>query len=501
MRKPIFIISILAAAFVLCAAFSYTHVGLAQSETGPFRIGERLTYNIAFDKIPNVAYAEIYVVSKGKLKGKEVVEIQSRLRTLNFVTATSFMIDTQRTVLASPTDGTTLVVKNTDNTVGIPLETLTNVSEKASGAFDISSLIYKIRNSGGAGSFTLYENEKTYNVTVSTIGTETVRSDAGEFLANVLDVKSEYLTEHGLARLRISVSSDGTNIPVRFRALTQRKNEFDALIGSIQVVAEATPSPTPSVVGSQTPRPTPQATPKAPEYVENQPLVGLPFDIGEALEYTVSTGPRQLGTIVFSVKERKLVNKADSLLLTAEVKNGTGELFRASNGFRTNVNPDTLSPYDFAAKFDGPLSSYNQTIRFDPIASKVIIGPSERIDVPIGTQNVLSLVYAMRSFNLQPSKDTANRVNDTRVAVYWQGTGQESKKAQIFTLRPSAPGTISIAGQKLPAQQISVSTGDRQLDSLQLKVWLSDDERRLPLRFSIGQYQLDLKIAAPAVEQ
>lgn len=495
MRKPIFITGILAASLILCAWFSFTRIGLAQIESGPFRIGERLTYAISFDKIPNVAYAEIYVVSKGKIKGKEAVEIQSRLRTLNFVTATSFMVDTQRTVLASPTDGATLVVKNTDNTVGIPLETLTNFSEKASGAFDISALIYKIRNSGGAGSYTLYENEKTYKVEFTTIGTETVKSDAGEFPANVIDVKSDYLAEHGLVRLRISISADGSNIPVRFRATTQRKNEFDALIGSIQIVTEPTPSPSPSNAPSQAPRPTPQATPKPPEYINNQPLVGLPFDIGEALEYTVSAGPRQLGTIVFSVKERKLVNKVDSLLLTAEVTNATGELFRASNGFRTNVDPDSLSPYDFETKLDGLLSSYNQSVRFDPTTSKVIIGPNERIDVPVGTQNVLSLVYAMRGFNLQPSKNSANRVNDTRVAVFWQG------KPLIFTLRPSVPGTLNIAGQKIPAQQISVSTGDRQLDSLQIKVWLSDDERRLPLRFSIGQYQIDLKIDAPAQEQ
>ena len=495
MRKPVFIISILAASFVLCAALSFTRIGSAQTDSGPFRIGERLTYNIAFDKIPNVAYAEIYVVSKGKIKGMEAVEIQSRLRTLNFVTATSFMIDTQRTVLASPSDGATLVVKNTDNTVGIPLETLTNYSEKASGAFDISSLIYKIRNSGGAGSFTLYENEKSYKVDFTTIGTETVKSDAGDFPSNVLDVKSEYLTERGFARLRVSISADGSNIPVRFRATTQRKNEFDAVVGSIQVVAQSTPSATPSVVSTQTPRPTPQGTPKPQEYIDNQPLVGLPFDIGEALEYSVASASKQIGTILLSVKERKLVNKVDSLSLVAEVTSATGELFRASNGFRTNVNPDSLAPYDFVSKFDGPLSSYNQTVRFDPTSSKVIIGTSEKIDVPVGTQNILSLVYAMRGFNLQPSKDSSNRVNDTRVAVYWQG------KPHIFTLRPSAPGTLNLNGQKIPAQQISVSTGDRQLDSLQLKVWLSDDDRRLPLRFSIGQYLIDLKIAVPAPEQ
>lgn len=478
----------------MCAALGFVRVGEAQTDgTGRLRIGERLTYSISFYEMPNVAYYETQVVSKGKFKGREAIEIKSKLKTLNYATATSFLTDTERTALLSPTDGTTLVVKNTDKTAGLPVETLTNFSEKAVGAFDLSSIIYKIRYSGGSGTFTLYENEKSYDVTFNVVGNEVVRSDAGEFASVILDVKSNYLTELGFTAFRISVSGDESNIPVRFRAKTKR-GEFDALIASIQVITEPTPSPT-AVATQQTPRPTPRPTQTPAAYVDNLPLIGMPFELGETLEYAVMAGSRQVGTVVLAAKERKLVNERDSLLLSATVTNSTGELFRQNNGFRSYVDPDTLGPYDFSTRFDGPLSVYNQSVRFDPVASRVIIGANERIDVPIGTQNVLSLAYAMRGFNLEPSKNTANRVNDTRVAVYWQG------KAHIFTLRPAVPSTITIGGQKLPAQQISISTGNQQLDALQIKVWLSEDEQRLPLRYSFGQYQLDLKLAAPTSEQ
>jgi hypothetical protein len=98
----------------------------------------------------------------------------------------------------------------------------------------------------------------------------------------------------------------------------------------------------------------------------------------------------------------------------------------------------------------------------------------------------LSLIYAVRSFNLKPSKDTYNPINDTRVAVFWEN------KPYIFTLRPSTAEIIDIKGMKISAQLISVNTGNPQLDSLNIKVWLSNDSRRLPLRFSAGQYQADL---------
>jgi hypothetical protein len=91
----------------------------------------------------------------------------------------------------------------------------------------------------------------------------------------------------------------------------------------------------------------------------------------------------------------------------------------------------------------------------------------------------------MRSFNLRPSKDPKNPVNDTRVAVFWES------KAYVFTLRPSDPEDIAINGEKVSAQLITINTGSAQLDALALKVWLST-EGRVPLRFSFGTFQADL---------
>ncbi|MFL6468972.1 MAG: DUF3108 domain-containing protein [Pyrinomonadaceae bacterium] len=490
MRRPLIILLILAA-FTTAgwwAGLSIDRDVSAQTEAaGGFRIGERLTYSIAFDKFPNVAYAETYVVSKGKFNGKEAIEIQSKFKTLNFVTIGVVLLDTHRTTLVSPSDGSTLFVKNIDKSTGSPIDTSTNFGERAPGSFDLSSIIYKIRSTNGGGSFTMFENEKMYSVSFQTVGTETVKSDAGDFPSNIIEVKSDYLNEYGFLGLRISISTEDSNIPVQFR-LKGPRGELRATIASIQLdPQEPTPTPTSSVVKS--PKQTPKPTVTPPAYIDNQPLDGLPFALGENLTYLVRSGGRQLGTVVLSAKERRLINERDSLVLSAFVTNGNGELFRSGNEIRTIVNPETLSPYDLSIRFDGPLSFINQSVRFDPVASKVILPNNQKIDVPIGTQNILSLLYAIRLFNLTPSKDTTNPVNDTRVAVYWQG------KASIFTLRPAAPGTLSIGDTKIPAQLVSVGTGSPQLDPLQIKVWLSTDEHRVPLRLAIGTYQLDLQIA------
>ena len=89
----------------------------------------------------------------------------------------------------------------------------------------------------------------------------------------------------------------------------------------------------------------------------------------------------------------------------------------------------------------------------------------------------MSLAYAIRSFNLKPSKDRKNPVNDTRVAVFLDSD------ANVFILRPSNADIINLKGEKIPAQLISISTGDPQIDILNLRLWLSIDDKRRPFAF------------------
>jgi len=108
------------------------------------------------------------------------------------------------------------------------------------------------------------------------------------------------------------------------------------------------------------------------------------------------------------------------------------------------------------------------------------------MEIPVGTHSILSLAYAIRSFNLKPSKDRQNPVNDTRVAVFLD------TKAYVFMLRPSDAELINLQGEKISAQLISVLTGNQNIDQYGLRIWLGNDDKRLPLRLMFGNYQADL---------
>ena len=455
----------------------------------PFRVGERLTYNISFEKYNNAGYAEIYAVSRGKLGDKDAVELRSKIKTTDIVSAAFYLLDEARTTYASAENGLPLYVKKVSNVGVLPKETVENYLVAPTFNYDLLTLIYQSRNTGGVGNFTLQEDDRNYSVSLTNTGTAKVTTDAGNFVTNVSLVQSQYFTEKGITDLRINYSVDEAHLPVLIRFKTT-KGDFRAEIASIQIVeGETTNEPTPTPV--QTPRP--QATPKPiatpTPYIENAPLLPeLPFTLGETLDYQVSTDGKFLGIVTLQAKERKQFSGKDSLLLTAIVTETqpNQQILNLNDSITAQVNPDSLAPQQIALKFSNIFSSYNQTVQFDQKAGTATFNGQLHPEIPVGTHSILSLAYAVRAFNLKPSKDLTNPVNDTRVAVFL------NSEANVFILRPSTADIINLKGEKIPAQLISVTTGNPKIDALNVRLWLSLDQKRVPLRFTFGSYQADL---------
>lgn len=459
----------------------------ANAEHAEIRVGEKITYTVSFGKFTDVAYAELYAVSRGKLADREAVELHGRFKTLDFVSAAFYLVDESRTTFADAESGMPIYTSVVQNAGGLPKEFITNNLATPALGFDVVSLLYRMRLTGGNGALTLFEDGKSYLVTMQVIGSEKVKTDAGEFDTSVSSIQSDYLTERGLKEMRVNLSNDEARIPVMFRFKTA-KGEFKAVAASVQLAPE--PTSTPVILQSPLPTPAlPRPVATATPFVDNQPLAAeLAFQLGESLEYSVSSAGQPVGTIVIEAKERKLFEGRDSLLLKATATRTTqaNRTFGQNDFLSAQVNPETLAPRRSEMRSSGLLSIFNQTAQFDPMSGAIVINGTTLVDSPIGTHSLLSLFYAVRSFNLKPSKDSKNPVNDTRVAVLWEN------QPYVFTLRPSELEVITMRGQKFPAQLISISTGNPTLDSLGMRIWLGNDERRLPLKFAIGTYEAEM---------
>ena len=424
----------------------------------------------------------------------DVIELRGRLKTFEIVSAALTLVDEDRTVFAAPDTGLPIYVSRVLNNGPVPREIVSNFLTSPTSSFDLLTLLYKAREAGGSGTFPLLENGESSTLNFQSGSAEKVKTYAGDFDTTVSTVEGPFIESHGFKNFKINFSTDEYRIPVLIRFKTTSGNYRIELSGIQQLVNEKDPAvvPTPS----PTPKPTPKPTPTPLVYVPNQPLLPeVGFALGESLEYKVTSANQPIATVVLAAKERSLYQSLDALKLTATV---TGieqgnKTFALGDSVIARVNPDTLVPYQVTSKFGGALSSFNQSAKFDPKTGAITFGTNSTAEGPLGTHCMLSLLYAMRSFNLSPSKDPGNPANDTRVAVFW------SDRTYIFTLRPTNVDMVVPGGAKIPTQMVTINTGNPQLDQLGLKVWLSVDGRRLPLRFSAGTFQFDLNTAQPTL--
>lgn len=476
-----------AGVFVIGMIAILSVIAAAAQTSGSIRVGEKLTYNISFENYANAGYAETYTASQGKLADREAYELRSKFKTLNFLSAIH-PVDESRTTFIAADSGLPLYTKISLNDGVFAKESTENFVTSPTQSFDVLAMIWRIRAAGGSGTFLLQEAQRSYSVTATPTGTAKVKTDAGEFDAIVAGIQSDFLTELGLRDVRLLLSNDEVHLPVQLK-FRSAKGEITISLASIQIDEPDAPAtaqtPTPMVPKPMPPRPIATPTP----YIDNQPLGSdLPFTIGESLQYAVTSGGRPAGAFKLEVKERKLVDGADSLLLVGQVtaaEPGSG-LFSIGDGARVYVDPQTLVPRSIELRFSGAMAGLTETARFSESTGSIITSRAQQIEAPVGTHSILSLLYAVRSFNLKPSKDLTNPVNDTRVAVYWDS------KPHIFTMRPSKIETLTIQGQPVLAQMIAINTGNDALDRMGLRLWLGNDERRLPLRIVIGTFQADL---------
>ena len=463
-------------------------------ESNGFRIGERLTYNVSIGRAANAAYVELYTVSRGRIGDKDAIELRAKFKTLDLASATLYLIDENRTTFASPSTGLPLHTTITQNAFGLPQEKTQSFLTVPTTHTDLLTMIYKIRHSGGGGSLTVQNTDKVYPVTYLPGGLEKHKTDAGEFETTLISVQSEYFTDHGISDVRVNLSNDEARLPVLVRFHTA-KGQIRASLASVLMIepdVDVVPTPTPlrQPAPERTPRPSATPTP----YVDNQPLAPeLSFEIGERLDYRVLSGGQPVATMRLSVPERKQFKGLDSLLLEARFSDpAPGAPFAAGDFIRAYVDPDTLAPRQVEMKFAGALRGFTGSVKFDRQGSVITVNGKPPVDAPVGTHSILSLVYAARSFNLKPSRDLNNPINDTRVAVFWDDG------PYVFTMRPSAPDLITINDTQLAAQLVTVTTKNPVLDALKIKVWLGNDDSRVPLRFMVGQYQIDLITKTPS---
>ncbi|HKR61209.1 MAG TPA: DUF3108 domain-containing protein [Pyrinomonadaceae bacterium] len=454
--------------------------------TAPYLVGERLTYDVSFSNFISAAHAEIRVVAEGSFFGREAVQLRAHVETTGLVNVALFAINDD-------------YVSFLDPQTGMPFrsEVVSHVGPRASestqdlsgGVYDFLSAIYRVRATsladGSVQRLSVRNGADEYHVEVKVTGRQTVKTKAGSFDAIATQVR--IASNSNSRNIKVYFSDDERHLPVLATARLSG-GEIRAELAASDVIKPAGPQPVPTPVVVPA-APTPSATPQPSTPVSDHSLDALPFKVGEQLNYQVFLGSmtQPAGSATFQVRARSENLSKDGLVYTAQAQTSPAiqRLFVANDQVTSYVDAKTLLPFRTELKLVEGRRRNNQTLSINQDHGVVTTDQNQRIEIPVGTHDYISFFYLARTFNLAPP-----RRNAVSLLV--------NNKPTTLIISSLKRETIQLGSQSISAIQISLTTDDPQPDKFQLRGWISDDRRRLPLRLTavteIGPIRADLAI-------
>lgn len=468
----------------------------------PYTVGERLTYNVSFSSFVSAAHVELLVAGRGMYFGRDAIQLKGHIETKGVVYAALYALNNNYTTYVDAATGqpfqTELVVGEGAPAAATSGQTnQSGISADLAGAYDTLAALYRLRAlplaDGSVYPLTVRADSVTYQAELIVKGHEAVRTNVGSFNAIATQLRVPKNSAINDYSIQIFFSDDERHVPILITA-KHSSGQLRAELASTQTLSAGalkqppgapTPTPTPK------PSPQPKSTPSPGPVTRPETLIGhLPFKPGEQLNYRVYLANVQqpVGLVSYQVRSRARYFDHDGLMFatTAQTTDAALRLFVANDQFTTYVDPLTLLPYRSELNLVEGRNRTNEIWTLNQDYGTATKQGANKIDIPIGTHDYLSLFYAVRSMNLAPGKQNA-------VSVLVNG------RPRTLILTAFRREAIQLDGQKVSAIQLKLTTPeDPQPDKFQLRAWISDDDRRLPLRLTamteLGVLRADLAI-------
>jgi len=500
--KTLPVILVVLSTFLTVGSQQKTDPTVTPFNSQAYRVGERLTYDVAFSQFVSVAHLELFVAARGKFFGRDAIQLRAHAETTGMVNVALFAINNDYTSYVDPGSGLPFHVQEVVRQTGHTSDVSSDYNQAAGtaavspkpqlsefpGTYDLLSAIYRVRalplTDGASYLLSVRHENIEYQAEIKVTGHELIKTKVGSFNAIVarLNVKNSSLDDY---RTRIYFSDDDRHVPVLVK-LKHPAGEIRAELVGSDLRDRTTPIPRAS--------PGPVSPPSTVVIKGTTPDTGftrgdLPFKVGEQLNYQIYLpGTDQpVGTALYEVKARGRYYNRNGFLLSAALRTtpAIGRLFNANDLINSYVDPTSLLPFRTELALVEGARHTNHTYTLDQDRGSAVTENNRRVEIPVGTHDLVSLLYAVRTFELAPPKRNAISilVENRPVTLF------------ITSLRRE---TIDISGQKISAVQLSLTTDDPLSDKYQFRAWVSDDVRRLPLRFTamteLGVVRADLVI-------
>ena len=232
----------------------------------------------------------------------------------------------------------------------------------------------------------------------------------------------------------------------------------------------------------------------------NYPVKDLPvnqneaFKEGEILTYRLHYGAMDAGVILMEVKP-ELIEVAGRKVYHV-VGNGYSKgtfdwFFKVRDRYETFIDKEAMLPWMFVRRvYEGGVT-INEDYTFNHYTNKVDVGAGQKIDIPKGTQDMISSFYSARNLDLSNAKEgdvfTINSVVDKEIwPMQIRYVGKEKITCEI--------GTYNCVKFRPIVQKGRIFKREDDLN-----VWLTDDKNHVPLRAQakilFGSIKLDITSA------
>ena len=501
------------AALIICLAGAgsaqQTTTSQAPFDAAAYRVGERLTYNVNYSQFISAAHVELFVAGRDNFFGREGIQLRAHVETNGVVNVALLSINNDYTSYVFPDSGLPYRSQRVVRQAGRTSEASVDYNQPAgtdaltaqlrvgefAGTLDLLSAVYRLRAmplaTGSSYLMSVRNGDEEYQAQIKVSGRELIKTNVGSFNAIATRVNVKKGEDYDI---RAYFSDDQWHVPVLITA-RYKGADIQVELAASALTAPARTSQTRGAVEPGTPLPVPTPTPSStrsaadPVNVQaSATILDLPFKIGEQLNYRVYLGAAnvQVGTITFEVKSRGRYFNRNGLMFSASAQTGGPAAIAVKDQITSYVDPSTLLP--FRTQLNLSEGKYHEARNYNldqDRGAATSEGTRERIEVPVGTHDLISALYAIRTFDLTVQRSNAISI----MAIH---------RPRTLTVKAARRETIELNGQKISAIVLELRTDDPEPDRLQVRIWVGDDARHLPLRITavtdLGPVRADLVI-------
>ena len=206
----------------------------------------------------------------------------------------------------------------------------------------------------------------------------------------------------------------------------------------------------------------------------------VPFERGEQLVFDVYLSVLKVGLATMTIRDIVDINgrRAYHIVLENRTTKSYSKVFKVDDRFETFLDTETLAPLKFVRKLEEGNYSCSETTAFDHKKLEAHFeshSKKRKLSFPIkpGTQDTLSIFYLMRTMKIELGKPLIfDMMSDEKVYKL-------SMKPLRRTRTPIYRGDTYNTIQFIPRAEFNGDLFTKGRGWL----WLSDDERKLPVLF------------------